>query len=632
MAPVSLPKPPKNLLVLTITSVQVDLTWTDRANNETKYVVERMVNDGPWGNRVTLGANKREYSVKDLTPNTLYSFRVRAENATGPSLWSNVVSARTLTLPNQGPVACLTLPPDPCAGVALTVDPRESFDPNGELISGQLEWGDGEINVWSGIPPLLSHTYAAAGVYSLLLTITDEAGMTGSLTSFLTVMPPTPLPPIPPRPPEPGGNVILVAAGGDLQAALNAAVGGDTIKLAAGASFLGPYTLPAHAGNSYVTITSDGAIPDIVDVIDGCLQIGPTLLAEQQKKIDWKATRKAHFAACNMPKIYSENSMMAMGTAKNADYWKFVGIEFHTTHQPQNVPNYVIVGFGLDGPFGLNITVAEELPDHIYFDRCYLHGNTVGSSRRAILANCNDFTCINCFIDEIHEIGNDNQGIMCYNGEGPFWIENNFIEVACENVLFGGAGPPVPGLIPSDIVQTRNYMSKDFTWWPQCGQLGFVYGGIEWWVKNVTECKNAQRVAIYGNVLENTWSMNQPGAIVLMQGVDEGNAPQSIVKDISVYNNIVRNGAIPWALGARITAASMGSNLRFYNNLCYNLRSIFGTAHAAGLSSGSSFPPVTAAADTVIVDHNTFDNEGVFVILNSYGDQFTNLVITNNFC
>jgi hypothetical protein len=633
MPPASVPKAPKNLLVLTMTPNQVDLTWTDRANNETKYVVERAVGSGaPWAWRAVLGVNKREYSAKDLLPNTLYYFRVRAENATGGSLWSNVVSARTLTAQNQGPVANVTLPTDPEAGTLLTIDPRESFDPDGEIVAGQIEWGDGLIDVWSGPPPLLNHLYANAGTFTLTLTVTDEAGMTGSLTSFLTVMPPTPLPPAPPQPPIPGGNVIRVPAGGDLQAALNAAVGGDTIMLAAGASYLGPYTLPPHPGAAYVTITSDGAIPTVEDTIAGCLRIGPTLAAEQAKKLAWKAARKAHFAACNMPKIYTTNSTSAIATAKHADYWKFVGVEFHTTHQPKDVPTYAITAFGLDGPYGLNIQTLAELPEHIYFDRCYLHGNTVGSVRRAILANCVDFTCINSFIDEIHELGIDNQCIMAYNGPGPFWIENNFLEAACENLLFGGAHASAENMAPADIVETRNFMSKDFTWWSGCAAIGFTFGGVAWWCKNTTECKDARRIQIYGNVIENSWAMNQDGAIIVMQSVDDssGAGPWALVKDLEIYNNIIRNGASAFSVGGRITYSMMGSNFHFHHNLCYNLTTTFGSAKAVGLSSGSGFPPATVPFDGVVIDHNTFDNDGVFAVLNSMGDTFTGMRLTNN--
>src|SRR5437588_590411 len=52
------------------------------------------------------------------------------------------------------------------------------------------------------------------------------------------------------------GNTIAVPAGGDFQAALNNANPGDTIQLAAGASYTGPFILPNKAGAGWIDIES----------------------------------------------------------------------------------------------------------------------------------------------------------------------------------------------------------------------------------------------------------------------------------------------------------------------------------------------------------------------------------------
>ena len=51
---------------------------------------------------------------------------------------------------------------------------------------------------------------------------------------------------------------IPVPAGGNLQQAINSASAGDTIVLAAGASFTGSFTLPAINGNAVTTIRTAG--------------------------------------------------------------------------------------------------------------------------------------------------------------------------------------------------------------------------------------------------------------------------------------------------------------------------------------------------------------------------------------
>ena len=52
---------------------------------------------------------------------------------------------------------------------------------------------------------------------------------------------------------------IVVNAGGNLQAAIDAARPGDTILLAPGATFVGNFRLPMHGGTDYITIRSAAA-------------------------------------------------------------------------------------------------------------------------------------------------------------------------------------------------------------------------------------------------------------------------------------------------------------------------------------------------------------------------------------
>ena len=55
---------------------------------------------------------------------------------------------------------------------------------------------------------------------------------------------------------------VYVAAGGDLQAALDAAQPGDTILLEEGAEFVGAFVLPAKTGDQWITLRT--AAPDTV--------------------------------------------------------------------------------------------------------------------------------------------------------------------------------------------------------------------------------------------------------------------------------------------------------------------------------------------------------------------------------
>ena len=75
----------------------------------------------------------------------------------------------------------------------------------------------------------------------------------------------------------------------------------------------------------------------------------------------------------------------------------------------------------------------------------------------------------------------DTQAIGGWNGPGPFLIENNYIEAAGENIMFGGNDPNIPNLVPSNITIRRNLISKPLAWMTQA-----------WTVKNLIELKNAR--------------------------------------------------------------------------------------------------------------------------------------------
>ena len=61
---------------------QILLSWTDNADNETNFEIERSTDGsgGPYALIATVGANTEEYSDTDVVPETEYCYRVRATN------------------------------------------------------------------------------------------------------------------------------------------------------------------------------------------------------------------------------------------------------------------------------------------------------------------------------------------------------------------------------------------------------------------------------------------------------------------------------------------------------------------------------------------------------------------------
>ena len=83
---------PTNLAAIVNTSSQAVLTWTDNANNEASYLVERQTGTGTFTQIATLSANVTSYTDTTVAAGLTYSYRVRAATGTVFSSYSNTAS------------------------------------------------------------------------------------------------------------------------------------------------------------------------------------------------------------------------------------------------------------------------------------------------------------------------------------------------------------------------------------------------------------------------------------------------------------------------------------------------------------------------------------------------------------
>lgn len=213
----------------------------------------------------------------------------------------------------------------------------------------------------------------------------------------------------------PTGATLTVNAGGDLQAALDKAQLGDTIVLEAGARWTGPFKLPNKTtGSGWIYVVSSH------------LSVLPPA-----------GTRISPANAANMPKIMAPKAQSAVVTVANSHNFRFVGIEFAPVPGAALVYQVVTIGNG-------NLSPAT-LPNHIVFDRCYVHGEPgAAANRRGIEMDGAYVAVVDSYISDFQEIQTDSQGLLAYNTTGPLQIVNNYIEAASENVLFGGPIPATP--------------------------------------------------------------------------------------------------------------------------------------------------------------------------------------------
>ena len=368
-------------------------------------------------------------------------------------------------------------------------------------------------------------------------------------------------------------RVVRLPAGGDLQAAINAARPGDEIRLAAGATWTGNFVIPATSACSvsqWITVRSD---------------VSDTQLPAS-------GVRMTPAAATGLAKIVTSNGTAALRTAGPTCGWRLFGLEIVSTNDP-TILNYGIVKLGNGGSEGQ--TSLSQVPQDFILDRLYVHGTATANVVRCLVLNSGRTAVLNSWISECHTKGFDSQAIEGWNGPGPYLIENNFLAGAGENVMFGGADPGIFGLSPSDITIRGNHVWKDPTW------------KGKWTIKNLFELKNARRVLIENNVFENNWSDGQSGMAIVIKSAQDacGTCTWEGTTDVTFRYNIVRNSP----RGFNVQAVNCVGDacvdvhvqrVRAENNLFENIGTFNGTGSDGFLTL------LTHDLTDVALIHNTF--------------------------
>jgi cellulose synthase/poly-beta-1,6-N-acetylglucosamine synthase-like glycosyltransferase len=347
----------------------------------------------------------------------------------------------------------------------------------------------------------------------------------------------------------------------DLQQALDQARPGDTIVLEAGRTYVGPFVLRRHAGSdAWITIRGDRAL-------DG---------AGRRRS----GRRVSPAAAPDMPSLVSASGSVLVAEP-GAHHYRLQGLE----RAPQ-------AGAALENVIDLGTSAArpDETPHDFVLDQLYVHGDPARGSRRGLALNSAATTVSNSYFADFKERGADSQAICGWNGPGPFSITNNYLEAAGENLMFGGADPRMPDLVPSDIVIADNDLSKPLAWRDQAQP---------WSVKNLLELKNARRVTIERNTLEHSWTAAQVGfAVLFTPRNQDGAAPWSTVEDVTFQHNIVRHvsGGVHLLGRDDIHDSRPLRRVRIADNLFQDVTTTWG--------SGRLFQIIDGTTD-VTIDHNT---------------------------
>jgi hypothetical protein len=400
----------------------------------------------------------------------------------------------------------------------------------------------------------------------------------------------------------PTGQIIRVHVGEDLQHALDVAHPGDQILLDTGGTYTGNFILPKKVGDAPIVVR-----PRRLPGMPEGQRVGPE-------------------DAAAMPRIQTPNDQGAITTAPGAHGWRFVGIEFGIV--PGTPYNYGVVRLGAGDE-----TRMRDLPTDIVVDRCWVHGNPTGNARRGVGLNGIRLAVIDSYVSDFHEIGADSQAIIGWNGPGPFKIVDDYLEGAAENLMFGGADSTIQGIVPSDIEIRHNYLYKPLSW--RVGDP--TYAGKHWTVKNLFELKNARRVLVEGNVMENNWGDAQTGYAVLLKSANQdGTAPWTRTEDVTFRNNIVRHSGGALGVVARDPhTEGLTRRMTIENNLFDDINQQKWKGTGVFLLVVSSPPPAgytAAGPPNLVVDHNTAIHTGSTVIVDappSQGFVFSNNIVAN---
>jgi hypothetical protein len=383
---------------------------------------------------------------------------------------------------------------------------------------------------------------------------------------------------------------IVVHAGDNLQTALNQAQPGQTIEVQAGATFDGNFILPLKTGAGYVTVrtsTPDAQLPG-----------ADTRIAPSDEPL--------------LPTLRSINGLPALRTAAGAHHWRLLGLRFTTT----GASDVISLGDGTQ-------TDRNLVPSDLVLDRIVVRGDATKGQKRGIALNSASTQVRNSYIAGIRLAGQESQGIACWNGPGPFVIENNYIEAASIGVLFGGSPPAIAQLVPSDIVVRRNHITRPVSW---------RSGG--WAVKNLFELKNARNVQIDGNLIENNWADGQSGFPIVFTVRANGNAPWTVVEHVRFENNVVRHsGSAVNVLGYDdVYPSQQLHDLLIRNNLFTDIDSAAWGGSGIFLQIGNGPADVRVEHNTVIQSGNIISVWGgtATVPRPVTGFQFTSNIVKHN--
>jgi len=466
-----------------------------------------------------------------------------------------------------------------------------------------------------------------------------------------------------------GSNCIRSpgSSAANFQSALNAATCGDTIVLVAGYTYSGNFTVPA------TSCTNNSGWIEVVSANLSSLP-GP-------------GNRVGPSDASNMPIISTSNSSPAIQFNSGANHWRLIGIEITTSYglspnvlfymigtgntvtSVSSLPSYIILDrCYVVGVSNMNVQHAidmdaeymaivdsdcDEIHYHFNDSQCIfgfngpgpflIQNNFIQGSTENIMFGGTGTYISNMIPSDITIVGNLFQKNLNWYVVRLGYGTNYSVATGNPTLTWTAttAYPNVGDVYVDpngnyESVQTAGTSGSNQPTWPTTAGNGTLTtdGSVTWklqyyWVvKNLFECKNAQRVLIDGNVFQYTWSGGQDESFIIRSGADNN---WDVCQDFTITHNLIQHSPMCIvAAGNLYPGGGMPNSgtqyLLFRNNLCTDIHSATwgGTGYGVELQYGENL-----GLHDVTIDHNTIfeDQEAVYF---SSGAAIPNVQITNN--
>jgi hypothetical protein len=432
------------------------------------------------------------------------------------------------------------------------------------------------------------------------------------------------------------GAVITVNAGDNLQAALNNAQCGNTIELQAGATFTGNFVFPAlncNSGNWIIVRTSapDSSLPAEGQRVTPCYAGVASLPGRPQYP-------------CNNPQDVLAKLILSGGSngpvvfKSGANHYRLLGLEITRPAGTKGAPGLISVSTG-------------GTASYIVLDRSWVHGTTQDETRVGFgLSGTNNVAIVDSYFSDFHctsTTGSCSEAHAVSGGmgnyqDGTYEIADNFLEASAQAILFGGGAATTT---PTDITIHFNHFFKPWQWMPGNSPFQGGVDGKPFIVRHHLELKNAVRVLVEDNLMEDVWGgFDEPGYAILVtpknQHVPSGGnvCPICQVTDVTIRYTHIFHAAAGIMLATSISGnggdgapAQAGTRWSIHDIVMDDIsRKYVGDGHLFEVVNGWPENPL----NTVTINHVTGFPDPLGSIL-MLGDAITNplmygFVFTNN--